>query len=84
LTIGAHNSREIRKRIDDKTASEIMTTEVYTIGEDATVEEAVRIMAVSIGATLVDEGDRIDTLIKRADTLLYQSKMSGRNRLTSG
>ena len=41
-------------------------------------------VTISIGATLVKEGDTIDTLIKRADILLYQSKMSGRNRLTSG
>lgn len=41
-------------------------------------------VTISIGATLVDEGDTMDTLIKRADILLYESKMSGRNRLTSG
>jgi len=41
-------------------------------------------VTISIGATLVKDGDTIDSLIKRADTLLYHSKASGRNRLTMG
>lgn len=41
-------------------------------------------VTISIGATLVKEGDTIATLINRADSLLYQSKNSGRNRLTKG
>ncbi len=41
-------------------------------------------VTISIGATLVNENDTIDTLIKRADTLLYKSKAAGRNCLTMG
>ena len=41
-------------------------------------------VTISIGATLVHDDDTIDSLIKRADTLLYQSKNAGRNRLTIG
>ena len=41
-------------------------------------------VTISIGATLVKENDTIDSLIKRADTLLYKSKTEGRNRLTIG
>lgn len=41
-------------------------------------------VTISIGATLVKENDTIDSLIKRADTLLYKSKASGRNCLTIG
>jgi len=41
-------------------------------------------VTISMGATLVNEGDTIDSLVKRADTLLYQSKEAGRNRLTMG
>ena len=41
-------------------------------------------VTISIGATLVNENDTIDTLIKRADTLLYKSKAAGRNCLTIG
>jgi diguanylate cyclase (GGDEF)-like protein len=41
-------------------------------------------VTVSIGATLVNENDNIDTLIKRSDNLLYISKARGRNCLTIG
>jgi diguanylate cyclase (GGDEF)-like protein len=41
-------------------------------------------VSVSVGATLVRENDSMDTLLKRADTLLYESKRKGRNRLTIG
>jgi len=41
-------------------------------------------VTISIGATLVNKNDTIDSLIKRADTLLYESKTSGRNYLTVG
>lgn len=39
-------------------------------------------VTISIGATLVNTNDTIESLIKRADTLLYKSKSSGRNCLT--
>lgn len=41
-------------------------------------------VTISIGATLVESGDTIDSLLKRADGLLYRSKALGRNRLTAG
>lgn len=41
-------------------------------------------VTISIGATLVGGGDTIESLFKRADTLLYRSKSAGRNRLTIG
>jgi diguanylate cyclase (GGDEF)-like protein len=41
-------------------------------------------VTISIGATLAKENDTIDTLIKRADTLMYKSKAAGRNCLTIG
>ena len=41
-------------------------------------------ITISIGATLVNENDTTDTLIKRADALLYKSKAAGRNCLTKG
>ena len=41
-------------------------------------------VTISIGATLINQNDTIDSLIKRADTLLYKSKAAGRNCLTTG
>lgn len=39
-------------------------------------------VTISIGATTVTEKDSVKILLKRADTLLYQSKENGRNRVT--
>lgn len=41
-------------------------------------------VTISIGATVTRCDDTVDSLIKRADTLLYKSKAAGRNRLTLG
>jgi len=41
-------------------------------------------VTISLGATLARPDDTIDSLIKRADLLMYQSKKSGRDRLTLG
>jgi len=41
-------------------------------------------MTVSLGATLVCKGDTLDSLVKRADGLMYQSKLAGRNCVTVG
>lgn len=39
-------------------------------------------VTISLGATLVREGDSIENIVKRADSLLYESKHNGRNRAT--
>ncbi len=41
-------------------------------------------VTISIGATVVNENDTIEGLIKRADILMYNSKAAGRNCLTIG
>jgi diguanylate cyclase (GGDEF)-like protein len=41
-------------------------------------------VSISIGATLVRDDDDMNSIIKRADILLYESKRAGRNRLTYG
>ncbi|NQT59887.1 MAG: sensor domain-containing diguanylate cyclase [Bacteroidetes bacterium] len=41
-------------------------------------------ITISIGATVVRENDTAESIIKRADKLMYRSKDSGRNRLTIG
>jgi diguanylate cyclase (GGDEF)-like protein/PAS domain S-box-containing protein len=39
-------------------------------------------VTISIGGTLLQPGDTIDSFIKRADALMYESKQAGRNRVT--
>jgi diguanylate cyclase (GGDEF)-like protein/PAS domain S-box-containing protein len=46
-------------------------------------EEPVTI-TVSIGATLFRPGDTAETIVQRADTLMYQSKHDGKNRVSAG
>lgn len=41
-------------------------------------------VTLSMGGTLTRSDESLETLLKRADTLLYQSKRGGRNRLTVG
>jgi diguanylate cyclase (GGDEF)-like protein/PAS domain S-box-containing protein len=41
-------------------------------------------VTVSIGATLAESTDTAESIVKRADTLLYRSKANGRNRCTIG
>jgi len=43
--------------------------------------EIVRV-TISVGATLAQAGDTVESLVGRADQLMYQSKQSGRNRVT--
>jgi diguanylate cyclase (GGDEF)-like protein/PAS domain S-box-containing protein len=40
-------------------------------------------ITVSIGAAVVAPGDTLESLVARADKLLYESKTKGRNRVTS-
>ena len=41
-------------------------------------------VTISLGATVVRAGDSVDSLIARADNLMYESKKHGRNRTTLG
>jgi len=41
-------------------------------------------VTISIGGTPIQENDNIESIIKRADTLLYSSKENGRNCVTIG
>jgi diguanylate cyclase (GGDEF)-like protein/PAS domain S-box-containing protein len=41
-------------------------------------------VTVSIGATIVRADDTLETVVNRADHLMYQSKQNGRNRATVG
>jgi diguanylate cyclase (GGDEF)-like protein len=39
---------------------------------------------ISLGATVVQAGDSLDSLLARADQLMYRSKKDGRDRVTLG
>ena len=39
-------------------------------------------VTVSVGATMLHQGDSIESAIQRADQLMYQSKSGGRNRVS--
>ena len=57
----------------------LMVENSYIIHENIKLQ-----VTVSIGATIVQPDDAIQDLIKRADMLLYKSKLAGRNRLMFG
>ena len=40
-------------------------------------------VTASLGATVARAGDTLETLVKRADELMYQSKQKGKNRVSS-
>lgn len=41
-------------------------------------------VTISIGGTFVKEGDDINSIIKRADLMMYESKQKGKNQVTFG
>jgi diguanylate cyclase (GGDEF)-like protein/PAS domain S-box-containing protein len=49
-----------------------------------TAGDAEHVVTVSIGGTQALAGDTVDTLVARADALMYRSKQAGRNRVTIG
>lgn len=70
----------------DKTALEGMADRMRHLVANSYLlhrEEKLHV-TISMGATLVAVEDDIDRLIKRADTLLYESKTAGRNCVTMG
>jgi len=48
------------------------------------VDDTEMSVTISIGATMVKPDDTLDSIIKRADELMYKSKEDGRNRCTIG
>lgn len=65
----------------EKVAEKLRMTISQTKVEDKGLKLGV---TVSIGSTLIRTDDTIQTLIDRADRLMYKSKSSGRNRVTVG
>ncbi|MDF2610820.1 MAG: domain S-box/diguanylate cyclase protein [Lachnospiraceae bacterium] len=61
-----------------------ITQKVKTLVENSVLRKDNKELnvTISIGATMSQENDTIESMIKRADTLLYQSKNQGRNQIT--
>ncbi|MCA2001791.1 MAG: GGDEF domain-containing protein [Chloroflexi bacterium] len=68
-------SRESLLRIAEKLRAMIANSNIRIHGKSVSV-------TVSIGAALAREGDTLETLVERADRLMYRSKQEGRNRVS--
>lgn len=62
-------------KITEKVRSLIESTQVKCNDEDVAV-------TASIGATMVTETDDLESIIARADNLMYRSKVAGKNRVS--
>jgi diguanylate cyclase (GGDEF)-like protein/PAS domain S-box-containing protein len=65
------------RKVAEKLRTAVLETKVREGGGELNV-------TISIGATLARPGDTLQTLIERADQLMYKSKQAGRNRVTVG
>jgi len=64
----------------------VLTERIRILVENSSlmVDETELNATISIGATMVKPEDDFESIVKRADELMYQSKASGRNRCTIG
>lgn len=65
------------ERVGNRSGTMIRTSRVRRQEENLKV-------TVSIGGTLLKEGDTLESVVHRADALMYQSKEAGRDRFTMG
>ncbi|MEI6875333.1 MAG: GGDEF domain-containing protein [Spirochaetota bacterium] len=65
----AESAQNIANRIRDLVGSTVFEGVPWTV-------------TVSLGVTGIRESDELETLVERADSFLYQSKRSGRNRVS--
>ena len=71
--IDGHNLEMLGNRI------RVLVENSYLACEDARLN-----VTISLGATVARDGDSVESVVKRADALLYKSKKAGRNCLTLG
>lgn len=57
----------------------VLVSGATMLREDKTIE-----VTISLGATLATTEDTVESIVERADKLMYQSKLGGRNRVTIG
>lgn len=67
--------RDSLLQVAEKLRAMIANSTIHINGKSVSV-------TVSIGAALTREGDTLDTLVERADRLMYRSKQEGRNRVS--
>ncbi len=73
------------RNVDQTELSKVAERIRVLVEKSFIVHEGKRLRAtISIGATLFQDEDTMESVIKRADDLLYESKRSGRNRVTVG
>ena len=75
--------RELRADLQDLAA---IGEKIRMLSESSALREGAELLAVtvSLGVTAYVAGESAESLVQRADRLLYQSKESGRNRITVG
>ena len=82
---GGEEFTAIIANVDEEELRSIAEKLRALVSQSMIVRDGVSIeVTVSVGATLVSEGDTIETLVKRADGLMYQGKESGRNKVVFG
>jgi len=64
-------------RVAEKIRTMIGSSVITIDGEKVSV-------TASLGATIANRNDTMETIIERADQLMYQSKQGGRNKVTTG
>jgi diguanylate cyclase (GGDEF)-like protein/PAS domain S-box-containing protein len=71
--------------VDEKHLKKISEKLRLLINQAGLKTEAEQVsITVSMGATLARAGDNLKKITRRADALMYESKQSGRNRVTMG
>ncbi|BAL80437.1 diguanylate cyclase domain-containing protein [Caldisericum exile] len=87
-TVGRYGGEEfavILKDINEENLRKFTNTLRILIGNSSVDFDGSEISAtVSIGCTLIKETDTVESLIKRADTLMYEAKKKGKNTCVFG
>ena len=68
-------SKEQLRTVAERFRSLVAASSVYTGAEVIQI-------TISGGGTLISSSDTLESVLKRADCMLYQSKQDGRNRVT--
>jgi len=77
IVLSGHFDSKGLERVANKLRALVQQSEVHS-GQD-TIK-----VTISFGATLATKNDTVETLVHRADNLMYQSKKAGRNQVTVG